>query len=126
MTVIFSSLFHSLRRRRGRSYGQAGLGCSANLYDLYMRQPGAALPYVSEVSYCPYQKRLELARWNEANAIIGLKGVIRWLGLCKLIIEIHDLTETPAWLIYPVHSQWQVDEFDEPAIAPCPSAWRCR
>jgi len=105
-------LLHPLRRQRGQQYGVAGLGCSANLYDLYLRRPRAVLPHISEVSCFFDDNPPELAHWNEANAVAGLKSEIRWLSGSKPVIEVRDLTENPAWVIYPVDEEWQVDEFD--------------
>jgi len=107
------SFVSQLSRERGEGLGSPGLGCSANVFDLYASRPRAVLPYISELpaSFSGGDEGL-LDRWNDANRRAVVSASPRWLGPGTAVIEICDATEDPFWLIYPVDGQWQADEWD--------------
>ena len=101
-------------RQRGERYGSAGFGCSASIFDLYLRDADAVEPHVDEVP-ARFQdgeaKLLDL--WNRANERPVVWASLRWLALRKAVIEVYDASEEPFWLIYPVDGHWQADEWDD-------------
>lgn len=88
------------------------IGCSANIYELYVRNRRAAAHYMAPVSQAQRGEFSVIARWNVQWREFGSEAVSRWLAPDKFAVEILDLNDEPSWVAYPVGHVWQIDEYD--------------
>jgi len=101
----------SLFNRRTRPVA-SHLGCRASLYEAYFRNRSLASHHIATLRPEQRGEFVELTRWNKLFRECGIEARSRWLGPSKFAVEIVDMNEEPAWVIYPVADAWQVDEFD--------------
>jgi hypothetical protein len=88
------------------------VGCSANIYELYVGNRRAAARYVAPVSQAQRGEFSIIVRWNVLWQESGTEAVSRWLAPDKFAVEIIDLNDEPSWVAYPVGPVWQIDEYD--------------